>query len=166
MENVFLGSLGPCFDQIRPADSLPEIFEDLNITSKRYCLPYPRAHWTIRPNDPRCTKRDHDTTNLCVSEDGTWISCGTESVYSLYPEEKVQPNPFLQSLNDGCYSSCQGFYVINKIGAFRKRLATLPAWMFFHSASTTCYKEVGNRVWYFRGNCRRDVMFEFAQKYR
>lgn len=61
-----------------------------------------------------------------------------------------------------CHTGCQNFTVLGELDTFRKEMRTAAAWILFRASTTSCYKEVGDKVWYFRKNCTRDNIFAFA----
>ena len=79
-------------------------------------------------------------------------------------------NPYL--LQPGmCYSTAQKVWVINSVEKTRFRskpvqFASMVAWLSFDSSSASCYKRVGEEVWYFYRHCRRQHIYTFLKNSR
>lgn len=57
-----------------------------------------------------------------------------------------------------CYSRVQNLFTMNQVGTDSSRahsFGTRPAWVFFQSAETSCFKQVVNEIWYFQDQCTR-----------
>ena len=71
-------------------------------------------------------------------------------------------NGFLANQSKPCHTRCQNFTILGKLDMFRKTIETAPSWMFFHSTTAACFKEVGDKVWFFRKDCSRENIFNFS----
>lgn len=63
-----------------------------------------------------------------------------------------------------CRSWCEKSVVVNRIGSMHMGIRTNPAWMFLESTSTSCYKQVGKDIWYYRDSCSRDDIINSIQE--
>ncbi|XP_065196962.1 uncharacterized protein LOC135828439 isoform X2 [Sycon ciliatum] len=64
-----------------------------------------------------------------------------------------------------CKSKFSDSIVLNELDLYKTKFSTDAAWLFFNSTTTSCYKRIGNKVWYFRGDCQRTQIYQFAQSY-
>lgn len=64
-----------------------------------------------------------------------------------------------------CHSFCQNITVVDELDLFKDVINTFTAWLFFRGSSTSCYKEVDDKIWFFN-DCQRDSIFKFALQAR
>lgn len=136
--SVYLGSLFACFNVIDPIQDL----NDGSIPHKDerdFCMPYPRADWKYTKS---CEERRSAETPRVIGK-----------AFYLENEDYL------------CHSSCQNITVVNKLNAFRKRLATAPSWIFFKSSSSACFKTLYGKTWYFAEGCSRDNIVEHLTEF-
>ena len=89
----------------------------------------------------------------------------TLSMPRLSAEYCNRPNAYLRTEAALCYSRQQQLLVRQpKTTGQPFPLGTLPVWLFFQSASTSCYKVINEKVLYFNGNCSRELIVEEVQK--
>lgn len=73
-------------------------------------------------------------------------------------------NSYLWQPLDLCYSHMQELMVVNQPygrGIHKKEyppLGSATAWLVFDSAGTSCFKKIGNKLWYFKQYCSRKVI--------
>ncbi|XP_065177913.1 uncharacterized protein LOC135808624 isoform X2 [Sycon ciliatum] len=138
---IFAGSWHKCYTSYGLLDDYPK--DELP-----YCDPYPPADWSYI--------KQHQTTE---------INCSANSPHSLHGADgqaKRGGNYFLGNESKLCHTACQNFTVVSKLGLFAKKIKTVAAWMFFEEATTSCYKQLPGKVWYFRRKCSRKKIFDFA----
>lgn len=166
----YFGSLGPCFDQLHPVRTLTKLLTNISVSTRATCWPYlPSANAMTSLNTsskPECQPERHLRQNSSFNS-GKVHGLPLSGFEQHCTNKSRGPNSvFLISDTDGCYSTCQRITVVNRRNSFQQRVGTQPGWMFFHGASTACYKEIAGRIWYFRENCTRQDIFEFAQSVR
>ena len=64
--------------------------------------------------------------------------------------------------NDVCVSTCLNLSVYNDINVLESSVVTKPAWVFFKSSTTECYKTIKDEVWYFTPDCSRKTIVDYA----
>lgn len=162
----FVGSLGPCYDRLQPIGTLLQTRRNgTQLEEQLHCLPYPIAESALATKGKACGLDEvfpHLFSNSSTSRKlPTWFIS-----QPVLERKHGGVNSFLHESGPGCRSTCQGIAVIDKSNMFPHQVATQPAWLFFHSASTACYKDILDHAWYFRRNCSRKAVYKFAQSVR
>ena len=137
-ESVYLGSMSACFNVLDPTEHLndPSLPDLFN---QSHCMPYPKADWSYID----CKDEDDEAVNHMAGNNS-----------------KFWNDSFM------CHSRCQNITVLNKLNIFQRRMATLPAWIFFNRTSTDCFKTVNDsEVWHFANGCTRAGIIEYARNH-
>eukprot|EP00117_Sycon_ciliatum_P002537 scpid11529/ scgid5974/ len=142
-----------CLARSGPADYIPERKMSMNSSIG---------------NDPM---RSSLASEVCYSDHS-----GQQGPPSLDPASMQEPascepdvvnRQFRQPTH--CYSRRQDMYVTNYVSNSSSTvlaLGTLPSWLFFNTATTSCYKTIGDKVWYFKDLCKRGVIVDEIKRHR
>ena len=92
-------------------------------------------------------------------------------VCSSNKEQCSHPNSYMYQPRKQCFSQSQQLYVVNERYTTAchcvKKLTpfgTSTAWVIFSTASTSCYKPVGDNIWYFYLSCDYKDIYEYLHK--
>ncbi|XP_065177907.1 uncharacterized protein LOC135808620 [Sycon ciliatum] len=153
-ESIYSSSWNHCFGTLAVTKHSAR-GRSLDYTERLYCPPYPPADWSFaNPPSPPGLQGHGSLHEQCKDRKEAYSSLGPASNWSFVDQNQV------------CYSRCQRITVVNGLNLLTRNVKMAPAWMFFKSSSTRCYKTLADRIWHFSKACKRESIVAKAFRNR
>ncbi|XP_065189736.1 uncharacterized protein LOC135820618 [Sycon ciliatum] len=114
---------------------------------------------------PCRTRHGPSAMNEPVPERRVNSNYAPRGLCSDFQEKCNVSNAFLYQPDQLCYSYNQGLLVRNERidehhMSMRDSIDTMPTWLVFRQATTSCYKQIGDDIWYFHTKCHFSEIYE------